>query len=279
MASDRDQQLTQAAAVLNSSQDREALESAASMLAASNDPIFLEELGKFLQSGEGLARLDDLDDPSSRTYHLARVLETLERNPSPATAALCLRLLESPDFLADDDRKIFLLPALAAVRPMTEPAIEVFRITNAEGFYSLNVRLLVKNASPLALRLFEEMILDNETPPQRRVDGMHAGVLPMRTELAVLQSMSRLLGADLPRAVRLGAIETVFDYRSREWFGPARQPPAPPPWESASTEALRFLRELAKSVRQQSELPPALVEAVDATETSAGTILASRRAL
>ena len=278
MTSDRRQQLTEKVEVLKTSHDREALEEAAKLLAASDDPAFLKALGDFLGRGEALARLDDLGDPSFKTYHLARVLRELEQQPSAATAELCLRLVHEPDFLADDDRKIFLLPALAAVKPMSEQTVEVFRRTNAEGYENLNVRLLVMNGSPLALALFEGMIRDEESPAERRVDGLHAAVLPYRTELAVLRSVDRLLAGDLAEPVRIGAVETVFDYRSREWFGPAKSPPAPQPWESAATEALRFVLGLGDRVTARGGLPPTLAEAVARTVRLVREILALRSA-
>ncbi|MGZ4788533.1 MAG: hypothetical protein ACXWCY_03315 [Burkholderiales bacterium] len=278
MAIEERQRLTESVAVLETSRDRAALQEAATALATTKDPGFLAALENFLSTNDGLARLDNIASPSEKTWHLARVFRALEQHSSGATANLCLRLINEPDFLADDDRKIYLLPALAAVRPMSDAAAEVFRQTNEQGYYNLNVRLLVSNGSPNALALFEEMIRDAAVPAERRVDGLHAAVLPHRTELPVLQSADRLLSGEIEGAVAIGLIETIFDFRSREWFGPSRNPPTPPPWEGASDEALQFVLALAIKVKERASLPPALQQAVNGTVMLVRGVLATRRA-
>jgi len=276
MTGEERQQLPERIAILQTSRDRGALEEAAVALAASYDSAALGALGEFLRKSEGLARLDSLSDPSWKTSHLARVLRALEEHPSPGTAELCLELVNDPVFLADDDRKIYLLPALAAVRPMSQEAVAVFRRTNGEGYYNLNVRLLVKNGSPRALALFEEMIRDDGVPVARRVDALHAAVLPYRTQLPVLQTLDRILAADLPAAVRVGAVETVFDHRSREWFGPAKNPPEPPPWDTASQETLRFVLVMGEKATARGQLPPPLLTALSETMAQIRQIMAAR---
>ena len=262
---------------LEDSRDRATLEQAAVALASSGDPDAVAKLGEFLRRAEFLARLDDLHSPADKTRSLQKVLLALADHPSVATERLCLMLAGDPVFLADDDRKIYLLPALAAVRPMSQEAVEVFRRTNGEGYYNLNVRLLVKNGSLRALALFEEMIRNDEVPAARRVDALHAAVLPYRTELATLQAVDRLLAGNLNDAVRVGAVETIFEHRSREWFGPKKNPPEPQPWESASSDALQFVLALAEKVRARGALPPPLLESVHQTVTLIREILAARK--
>jgi hypothetical protein len=262
---------------LETSRDRDALEKAAVSLAASEDPASLDKLGELLSRADTLARLDDLDDASNNVRHLAEVLQTLQEHPSPSSADVCLRQMREPAFLAVDDRKIYLLPALAAVRPMSEAAANVIRQTNAEAYYNLNVLLLVYNGSPRALALFEEMIRDDDVPEDQRVDGLHAGVLPYRTELAVLQSMDRLVEADLPDEVRHGVIETVFERETGQWFGPQRFPPTPSPWESGTSEALEFALLLAGKVMARGGLPEPLRAAVTDTTAEIREILVARK--
>jgi len=262
--------------VLEHSRDRAALEQAAVALASSKDPQAVAKLSEVLRRAEFLARLDDLATPAEKTRSLQKVLSTLADHPSRATEHLCLELVNDPVFLADDDRKIYLLPALAAVRPMSQEAVAVFRRTNGEGYYNLNVRLLVKNGSPRALALFEEMIRDDGVPVARRVDALHAAVLPYRTQLPVLQTLDRILAADLPAAVRVGAVETVFDHRSREWFGPAKNPPEPPPWDTASQETLRFVLAMGEKATARGQLPPPLLTALSETMAQIRQIMAAR---
>jgi hypothetical protein len=252
--------------ILETSHDREALESAARSLATSGDPAAIERLGQWLGRPELLGRLDDLGDGGSKTYHLGRVLGALAEHPSPATESLCLALLRNPAFLADPDRKIDLLPALAAVRPLSEAAAKAFQEANAEGLASANLPLLVKNGSPRALALFEAMVRDRGQEAESRVADIHAAVLPRRTDPQLLRAIDRLLAArDLEKPVALGLIETVFDYQSRRWFGPARTPPAPPPWSSAPPETAELVVALAAKAKRRPSLPPSLRAAIDKT--------------
>jgi len=273
-ADDRVQQ-TRAAhlSVLESSRDRKALEESARALASSRDPQSLRKLGEWLARPEFLARLDDLNDPAAKTLHLDRVLRALERRPAPATESLCLQLLRSAAFLAEPDRKIGLLRALAAVRPMSEATVEAFRQANTEGFGSLSFVLLVRNGSPNALALFEDMVRDRSRDPQSRVADIHASVLPRRTDPNVLRAIDRLLAAPgLEEPVAVGLIETVFDYQSRGWFGPMRDPPKPPSWKGVSPVVADLVAALAAKAKARPSLPSSLRAAIDATmaEVQAG---------
>src|SRR5207302_7901406 len=160
-------------------------------------------------------------------------------HPSEQTGAILVGLARSPEFLEVDERRIPLLNALGAVRPMTDEGAAIIRQAAAEGYYSTVIPLLIENASPRALAQFEELIRDAKVDPESRVSDLHSGLLPHRIEIAVLRSAEHLLATPLEPTVERGLLETIFDYRSREWFGPAVNPPRPPPWENASTEALR----------------------------------------
>jgi hypothetical protein len=270
-----DQERQETRKVLATATERAAIEASAVALASANDSTGLADLGRFLSSSEGLGRLDNLSNPSEKVFHLSRVFAALEHHPSASSAELCLKLLQAPDFLADDDRKLFLLPALAAVRPMSEAVVAIFRQTNAEGYYNLNSLLLVKNGSVNALSLFEEMIRDTRIDSAQRVDALHAAVLPYRTELIVLEAMNRLVDANIAEQVRIGLIETVFDNRTNEWFGVRKFPPTPPAWQSASTESLKLVLAIADKVKTQP-LPLPLPMAVDNTVVHIRQILLAR---
>src|SRR2546423_12777830 len=114
--------------VLKTSTDREALERAASTLARSGDEGDLALLGQLLRSREFLARLDDLSNLQTR--HLSRVMAALAERPTPQILELCLTLAEDPVFVAEGDRKSFVLELLAKVKPMNEPTAAVFQRSN-----------------------------------------------------------------------------------------------------------------------------------------------------
>ncbi len=267
-----DQQLE----VLETSHEPEQLVAAADALAVSANSSALLVLGRFLVSEAFLARLDVLDDPQLKLTNLRHVLGVLEANPAEATGRLCELLAAHPGFLADPDRVLFLLPTLAAVRPMTAGAEAVFRATNADGFFNANGPLLVANGSPRALALFEEMIADASAAADDRVDMIHRAVLSHRLQATVLAACVRLLGRGLEPEVEAGLVETLFDYHEREWFGVARFAPTPPPWSAAETAVLQSYLQLGHELAQGGRLSPENAAAVGRTLQEIRDLLATR---
>jgi hypothetical protein len=272
---DPSESIRQAIETLALSDDRDRLEEAAVYLIQSNDAEALAVLGQLLLHRVFLERLDDVGDAQDNTLHLGRVLEAMGRHPGAPTEAILVRLAGSPDFLEIDDRRIPLLPALAAVRPMSDAGAAVLRQAAQEGYYSTVIPLLVGNGSPRALALFEELISDREVDAESRTADLHTAVLPHRIDAEVLRSVERLLAARLEPPIEEGLLETIFDYRSREWFGPAVNPPRPPDWESASSEALQQILYLAHQARTR-RLTPELSTSVDATAQTVHGILEAR---
>lgn len=259
--------------ILEDSTNPEELTAAAVELALSDDPEALETLGSFLGREDFLARLDDLDNLAEKTRHLSMVLTPLIQKPSPETASLCLSLLGSPAFLADPDRKSFLLEALAAVTPMNAQTVKVFRNANDEGYFGFNALLLTTNASPLALDLFADMMTDESVPAEDRVECLHRAIVPNRARLPILEMVNGLLEEDLEDAVAEAAIESVFDYQPQWVKG---HPPPPPAWRTASSEVLRYLVELGNKAKRRPNLSGSLSEAIDATLETARALLSKR---
>ena len=251
--------LSAAREVVRSSSNRAELEQAASALAASSDPRDLTLLGQLLRDRGFLGRLDDSE--KLKTLHLGKVMETLSAHPSPQTAELCLTLANDPVFLAEEDRKSLLLVALAAVKPMSIRAVEVFQQTNDEGYFASNALLLAGNSSPRALTLFESMMLDHEVPIARRVDLLHACIVPRRTDLPILGAADQVLSRTSERALAAGVIESVFDYQPA-WFGRTANIVTPPGWNSASPDSLRAALRLAEKAGARPGLNPSLREKV-----------------
>jgi hypothetical protein len=263
--------------LLESSTDRPELAKTATRLAASADPQAHEILGELLASVEFLARLDDLSDEQVNVRNLSAVLKALANHPSAATERISLKLAESEQFNALDERRGFLLPVAASVKPLSEKLVEFFRRANAEGYFSTSAPLLVKNGSPAALELFSNMIKDADVPAETRVDAIHDSVLPYRHLESVLRTCEQLLSADLEEAVAFGLIETVFDFQSKRWFGPASDAPVPQKWDSAADGALQLVVKLAEQAKRRDGLPSSIAMAVDRTVDTVQRILATRQ--
>ena len=274
---DGSEQLLSNVDVLRSSGDPDSLERAAVALASSGNAEAIAQLGEFLRRADFLYRLDDLTDSDVKTLHLQEVMAALQAHPNAAIGELCVALSEDETFMSDDERMDFILETLSAVVPMTEEGADLFRRTNVEGYFAFNAPLLVKNGSPRALELFEWMMQDRNVPGNRRIDSLHRSLLPYRTILPVLNSVQRLLAANLEFPVAVGLIETIFDFQSRRWFGPAIGAPKPPAWESASDEVLHAILRLAEQSRNRGDWPQPLLVAIDQTVETVEQILASRK--
>jgi len=251
---------------LQNATGRETVAQAAVDIAGSGAGPELGALAGQLRRSEFLHRLDAIEVPPQSVSNLKRVFEALEQNPTPVTAKLCLILANDSEFLSLPRRMNFLLPALAAVRPMDESAAAVFRRTNEEGFYSINAPLLIKNRSPLALEVFKELILSETIEVDDKLYLLHHAVVPYRTDIAVIEMAAELARGPVAPAVALGVIESVFDYQERPWYGNALRPPRPPAWENATPEARQFAAEWARELRNRGDLPPALAAAIRAAE-------------
>jgi hypothetical protein len=263
-------------AVLKTSREQEALASSAKALASSSDPAALMVLERFLQDPAFLARLDVLSEPQLKLTNLRHVLAALQVNPTAVTGRLCEALADHPGFLADPDRKMFLLPVLAAVRPMTEAAEHIFRAANDEGYFNLDGPLLVANGSPRALGLFEEMVADVRVAADDRVDMIRKAVLAHRLDAAVLAACVRVIDRGLEPEVERGLIETLFDYQEKEWFGVARFAPTPPAWSVAETEVLQSYLQIGHRLTESGRLDQSLRAVVERTKRELSEILASR---
>jgi hypothetical protein len=262
-------------AVLQGASDTEELEVAATELASSDDPQALVELGTFLRQKEFLERLDPAgEDQPGGTAHLYRVLKPLIDRPSSEAVRLCLKLVDEPLY-AENDRKSFLLEAMAKASPMNGETAAAFRRSNDEGYFGFNALLLAANGSPLALELFAVMMGDRDEDEEARVELLHKGIVPHRTRLPILQMVAKLMAQDMEEPVAVAAVEAAFDYR-QQWF--KIHAPMAPGWRTASNDVLRYVVELGAQAKRRPDLPAELRTAIDDTVEIVGALLAGRAA-
>ena len=259
-------------AVLQGGADPDDLAAAATELANADNPAALEALGQLLVRDEFLDRLDP-PDSSNRVSNLAAVMRELDDAPSSEVARLGLTLVDEPIYL-EHDRKSLVLEALAAVVPMSADTADAFRRANDEGYFAFNALLLAKNGSPVALELYRSMMGDTAVDPESRVELVRKGIMPHRTNLAILRMAAGMLGDGLEDEVTLAVAESVFDYKP-EWF--KLHGPTPPPWRAAPNDVLHYVIDLGDAVRRKPNLA-SVVPAVDATTALARALLSARGA-
>jgi hypothetical protein len=174
-----------------------------------------------------------------------------------------MALARNAGFRAVPERLNLLLNALAAVRPMSEEATAIFRDTSRSGYLEVNGPLLARNASTAALALLEELLSDESLDIEARVEVAHRGLLPVRTDGAVVAMCARVTVSRLvSRQVRTAIAETLFDYQPRQWFGVAANQPTPPAWKSAAEPARNALRSLGETLLGQPDVPANLRTAI-----------------
>ncbi|HEV8120699.1 MAG TPA: hypothetical protein VGQ67_06870 [Candidatus Polarisedimenticolia bacterium] len=253
-------------AVLERERDPARLEAAAIAVARSNDPAAIGDLAKRLGERSFLDWLDPPRASGPQVIRLGRVFRALAQHPSAASASLCIGLAPNPDFTAVPARLNFLLNALAAVRPTSEEAANIFRSTSRTDYLEVNGPLLAANASPNALKVLAELLADDSLDAARRVSVAHWGLLPNRTKPALVEMSARLLsGGSMSREVQVAVVESLYDYQPRRWFGVTSGQPKRPSWSSAPPRTKDLLRSLATKLLSRPDLTPELRSAIQQT--------------
>ena len=259
--------------ILATSQDTKLLVGAAAQLAASAERDDHELLLRWLPTESFLSRVhtaDDYNGPRLR-LRLRRALEALRDNRSPVAHESILRLVRSETFTAVGSRVEMLLEATVSVRP-APPDLVAFWDTYSQpedGFTPITIMVLVDNGSAPALALFERKVGDRAHDDAEKIAWMRADVLTHRNAAPLLESCERLLAGPLPKHLKSGLVDVLFDYRPAEWFRPGSSY-APPPVSSYSPEARTVLGRIARHALAQIELTDRQRAAIKTTMETLG---------
>jgi hypothetical protein len=238
--------------VLRSDQDPRRLVHAAQELAVSPHQQDQAALFHLLTRTDLLQRLDDDEryEGDRRMLRLRRVIDRLRRNPAghPTLAALSA----DPGFLAHPSRVDLLLVASADVRP---PPAAVLRLWNQfcepdDGFVFLTIQALADNGTPEAVQFLCSKLLDPAHPDEDKVIWMRSSILEHRTDAPLLAGLMGLLNGALPIPLKLSLVEALVDWRPEEWY-PVHGCVMPPPWSTASPEAVVLLDGVAAYARDE----------------------------
>jgi hypothetical protein len=253
-------------AVLDRERDPARLEAAAISIASSQDAADIAGLAKRFGDPGFLRRLDPPRVSGFSVVHLGRVFEALAEHPSPAVESLCISLAQDRDFTAVPARLNYLLNALAAVRPLSEAAANVFRTTGRAGYVEVNGPLLARNASPRAIEVLGELLGDESLDAAQRVSMAHWALLPARINAGVVAMCARLLAKrGVSHKVEIAILESLYDYQPRQWFGVNLGQPQPPSWQSAPAATREQLRSLGTTALAWPDLPVETRQAIQNT--------------
>jgi len=258
--------LSKQVTALDTQRDPARIEAAAVAIAGSGDAEAIQNLATHLGRSSFLRRLDPGQNGESDIDHLLQIFRALADRPNAATEALCVALARNAKFTSMPERLNLLLNSLAAVRPMSNEAAAIFRETSRSEYLGVNGPLLARNASPVALKVLEELFSDESLETEQRVDMAHRSLVPVRTNPAVVTMCARMTVPHvISIKVRTAIAETLFDYQPRQWFGVAMNQPTPPDWKSASASTLSALRTLGRTLLSQPDIPANLRNAITNT--------------
>jgi hypothetical protein len=252
--------------VLRTSNVRADVAAAAVRIAGSGDAAELRLLGDSLSTASFLARLDDSTNPQMAAQYLRAVFQALEKNPSSATEALCLKVMAAWTFTEPLSKANYALPALAAVKPMSPAGESLFAESNRQGYFAFNGPLLAANGSERATALLESMFADTSQSVTERIAMAREAVVPHRTKVSTVRVVDRLAGRPgLEPELVVALVECLYDYKSLEWYGKRRRPPEAPSWKKAAPEARREAAKLGRRLlAERKDLPESLRSAIKA---------------
>ncbi len=243
--------------VLETSRERRELKNAALLMASSDAPADHEVLGRYLVSGEFLARLDGPEEyqGSTASLRLSRVMETLAENRIPAADAVLLGLIAAPSFQGHVLRMILLVRSLAVVRPSPPDAVRYWDGKSAPGSPLAQdvVEALCVNQSDPVLELLERKFADPGHASNLKVFWMRKLILPRRNDLPLLSSCERMMTKSLAPDLRPALVEALFDYQPSKWYR-GDDPPKPPPRAKASPEARKVLERIGRYALKRLKL-------------------------
>lgn len=247
--------------VLEASLDANALTKCAESL-ASGGTEELKTLEPFLISPGFLERLNGPGAAGEDRYR--RIILALGKNPDPYATEILRALLNHQTVIDEPDRIDVILEAAAALKPLPRERVPLFQSVPLDDYLLLNFAVLVENGSHEALKELKREILSKgqEVEDEEVIALMHRFFLEHRTDVPIIRLAENLLAEGISTKLQVGLYESFFDYRSRQWFGPAKKPPMPPPWQSAPNGALEALLSLGETA-MKSELPDRLRNKID----------------
>lgn len=245
--------------LLQTSTDPDELATVAVALARGPQPEGHDALREQLQSPEFYYKLDTKKEYGDFgvPLRLNRIITALSENKAPSAHDVLVVLTQSSVYKSVNRRITMLISACAAVRP-SPPEIVRFWDSYSQpetGFISRTISALVKNGSPPALALLEKKMADPKHEDKHKLDWMHRPILEHRNDPPLLECCLRMLEGGLSENLRPALVETLFDYRLREWF-PGKRPtvPKPPPREEATEPAREQLRRIGEYALKNVEL-------------------------
>jgi len=235
----------------------EALPDSLMRFAQSGDPKDHERLFARLSTESGLAAIEapGAYEGLAENLRLADVLLALADNPAPSSDSLLTRLVQTPEFIGQWQRKDLLITALASLDEPSPDVIEFWQSNSEPGALHRNsvMYAVCSNASSGAAAVMAENLANTMHGESERIAWMRGPLLSNRNQLEILKASGKLLGETLEPPMRAHLVEALFDYQPRLWYR-VDHPPQPPEPEAFSDVARASYRELAQLALEHSTM-------------------------
>ena len=182
------------------------------------------------------------------------------------------RLIASPLYLRPGHRQIALIDASAEAKEPGAPLVKFWRSQldpDADELES-TILALVRNQTPPAIGVLEEAITTDVFDDELVFWWFRGPMLERRQAAPILSMADRLLRTDRLNGRRQAAlVESLFDYRPRDWYIATEKPPRPPARAALDDRARALLRSIADSAVRSGLIDPPQRARIEAELTPA----------
>lgn len=223
----------------------------------------LAEVETALTSEPHLLRLNTPDEYSqlpATKLALAPILARLSRNSATPAAQIIGSLCTNNVFLAEESRAECLLQTLPGLHPLPAQALALLRksLEPDSSSAEIAIRALFDSGEKPALEIFSEEVLSGRQDLVVVKGWMRDPLLRHRREVGVLQmSLELLQKPNLDAELKNALVESLFDYRPKEWYVPQEiegQLPTPPPSKNLPRAVRELLKKIAAVVAADSSV-------------------------
>lgn len=253
LSPDKAVDLDKAALILQKSRQPEELESTAIALCRSADSKALDVVAAKLLDPDFLARIDPKGDYESfeTQRRTTAVVKALGRAGTAKADELLLQLIDNKPFVSNHYRLDGIIDAAGFIKHPSKRLLEFVSSKAYPGsaFTGTAISTFARIGLFSTHSEIEKRLTSLDYDIVYKLSWLSNDLLPLRNEPPIVKLYGRLLTIDLkdPR-LRNRVVQTLFDYRPREWYGQVDEgnDPKPPPRKEASTDVLQDLLKISE---------------------------------
>ncbi len=254
-------------AILRESKDPGVLVTAAEEICESQNAEAINQLTSILLKQSFQERLTPNKDDRfnhSMKWPISLVTAAMGRLPPKLAEANLGRCARDPDFIRRQTNAGAFVYGAAEVREPSASFLQLVDNPNLGEFMgNAIVRSLAKMATDDSCARIEKHLLSKDAEMSDKIGWLRKHLLVVRDHPAVIALYKRLLGSDrVEKDLREALVQTLFDYRPKEW---SIYDAPPPRWKDCSTPVLEELLVVADAA-----------DKLDVSETAKASVARSR---